>query len=495
VVINGHYLGRGNGISPGAFDLGRTGTHEVGHWLGLFHTFQGGCSGDSASNCNSEGDRVCDTPPTAAPNYGCPNTRNSCMESPVDYNDMMVNYMDYGDDACLLMFSTGQKDRMGFFLTNTRNTIWSAPNLTATGCDGTPAPGCYPTSAFTASASSVCVGDTIFFTSMSTGPANSWSWSLSGGTPSSSSLEHPFAVFNQPGIYPISLAVGNPFGVDLSTMDIEVVEAVLPPAMEGFEAANPPGGWYVRDEDQGGGWEQTDLAASEGQFSMVDRNYIQRQEGTADELVSPLYDLSNATDASLVFDYAYKRRDAFSPDTLNILVTTDCGQSWTSLWSRGNTSLPTVPGLAIPAEFVPNSSQWKRDTIDLTGYLGISGLRFMFQCIGGYGQSLYLDRINLDALVTGNEDAEMQNASLEIFPNPFREQPEIALDLTEPGRLTWQLHDLQGRVLHRQSRKFATAGRQLLDFEAGFWGNVPPGLYIMVVSGSSGTVSKKLVKL
>lgn len=495
VVINGHYMGRGNGINPGSFDLGRTGTHEVGHYLGLFHTFQGGCSGDSLSNCSSEGDRVCDTPPTSSPNYGCPPTRNSCMESPVDHNDMMVNYMDYGDDACLLMFSAGQKDRMGFFLNNTRTTLWSAPNLSDTGCDGTTAPGCYPVANFSASSITICEGDTVYFTSLATGPATSWSWSLVGGMPASSSLENPSATFSQAGIYSVSLGVSNAFGFDLKTLDIEVLQADLPPMAEGFEGATLPGGWEVRDEDKAGSWQQTDVAASEGQYCMVNRNYIQREKGSRDELLSPLYDLSTATQAALIFDYAYKKRDAFSPDSLNILVTTDCGRTWEKIWSRGGNSLPTVPGLSIPAEFVPNSSQWKSDTIDLADYLGATGLRFVFQCIGGYGQSLYLDRINLDALVTGQDEAEDLSARLEISPNPFREQPEIALELQKADEITWQLHDLQGRVVQRKIAKFSASGRHLLDFEPGFWGNLPAGVYIMVVSGSNGGVSKKLVKL
>ncbi|GLB38226.1 putative pregnancy-associated plasma protein-A [Lyophyllum shimeji] len=82
-------------------DLGRTLTHEAGHCLGLYHTFQGGCTG--------EGDLVDDTPAVSVPNFGCPIGRDSC---PGDGVDLINNFMDYTDDSCKTGFTTGQIARM-----------------------------------------------------------------------------------------------------------------------------------------------------------------------------------------------------------------------------------------------------------------------------------------------------------------------------------------------------------------------------------------------
>lgn len=98
VVCDYLYFGR-LGSAQAPFNLGRTATHEVGHWLNLRHIWgDGGCSVD---------DLVADTPVSNAPNYGCPLNHVSCGTI-----DMVQNYMDYTDDACMNVFTTGQKNRM-----------------------------------------------------------------------------------------------------------------------------------------------------------------------------------------------------------------------------------------------------------------------------------------------------------------------------------------------------------------------------------------------
>jgi len=99
------------------YNFGQTLTHEVGHWVGLYHTFQGGCR---------DGDFVVDTPPQSSPTFGCPATRDSCSSPGIDpirmslpYHkvvseliEVLDNYMDYSDDQCMTEFTPGQTERL-----------------------------------------------------------------------------------------------------------------------------------------------------------------------------------------------------------------------------------------------------------------------------------------------------------------------------------------------------------------------------------------------
>lgn len=105
VVINYQAFGDSVGTSiSGSANLGRTTTHEVGHWLNLFHTFQDGCPN---TNCLEQGDKVCDTPPVDTPTSGCPPNRVSC-----GVQSLTNDYMDYSSDACMNLFTEGQNFRV-----------------------------------------------------------------------------------------------------------------------------------------------------------------------------------------------------------------------------------------------------------------------------------------------------------------------------------------------------------------------------------------------
>ncbi|WP_317128817.1 GEVED domain-containing protein [Hymenobacter elongatus] len=137
VVIGPNYFGR-TGYLSAPFNLGRTATHEVGHWLNLRHIW-----GDA--NCGN--DLVTDTPTQQTSNGGCPSfPKRTCGNT--TNGDMFMNYMDYTDDACMYMFSTGQSTRMNALFTSggSRASLLTSLGGTAPGTGGggtTPPPVAY----------------------------------------------------------------------------------------------------------------------------------------------------------------------------------------------------------------------------------------------------------------------------------------------------------------------------------------------------------------
>lgn len=176
--------------------------HEVGHYLGLYHTFQGGCTNN---NCLNDGDHVCDTPPdgstAAVPCSAAPNSCSTDAQSgfTTDQPDLFQDYMDYGDFHCYSVFTQGQSDRMHWTLDHVRSGMLA--------CRSCLSPCTSPAVArFTSSSHAVLTGASVTFTNTSTN-ATSYTWAFNGIN--FSSATNPTYTFTAPGTFIIQLTANN----------------------------------------------------------------------------------------------------------------------------------------------------------------------------------------------------------------------------------------------------------------------------------------------
>lgn len=185
--------------------------HEVGHYLGLYHTFEGGCTNN---NCQLDGDQVCDTPPDATNDYTCPN--NSCateMNDTSSFNPFTgnvndsPNYMDYTN--CPLLFTTGQSTRMNAALNNIRSML-----LQSNGCGANPG-GPIPVASFTSSPG--CNGVSLTNTSTNSVGAQ-WDFNSDGLLDNSGNT----VSFNPPstGYYSVTMYATGIGGMDTITQTV-----------------------------------------------------------------------------------------------------------------------------------------------------------------------------------------------------------------------------------------------------------------------------------
>jgi PKD repeat protein len=201
-------------------------THEIGHYLGLDHTWggSGSCALDDGFN---------DTPNTIGPSFNyagsCSGNQMTCGATQTQYE----NYMDYSN--CTVMFSQAQANYMLNTLTGARASLLLSP-----GCDPTNTP---PVADFTADISNpiiIPVGGSVNFFDASTNVPTAWTWNFGGGA-TNSNIQNPSAVFNAVGTYTVSLTATNAFGSDTETKTahVQVVGAAPGTACDTLRNYNP----------------------------------------------------------------------------------------------------------------------------------------------------------------------------------------------------------------------------------------------------------------
>ncbi|MFM9985910.1 MAG: M43 family zinc metalloprotease [Flavobacteriales bacterium] len=485
IVIKHNYCGT---IGTGSGFTSRTLTHEIGHWLNLYHTWGPGNSPEDPDNCG-QSDLVSDTPTTIG--WTSCNLSGASCGSDVDN---VQNYMEYS--YCSRMFTWGQRQRMRAALTSNtaqRNQLITQSNLEATGVLDPPLCVAY----FTSPMTSVCVGDSVQFNDESYHNIVEWNWNFGDGNTLNGSdpatFKDPYHVYDQPGVYTVTLTVTN--GQEQLTSEVTGFVTVFQlaqndaPFAEGFENTWPANNWSIYNESNDETWEVTPTASYTDDKSLKLRNYNNDISGSFDVLYSATYDMSTATTIYVSYKWAYANRVNETDDMLRISVSGDCGATWQVRKIRkGLSNLPTAT--VTNTQFTPTTlDQWDSETLTLTqAQWFTSSFRVRFEFEGKGGNNLFLDDINITAeMPVGVEEAGLP-VLVNLYPNPA--EGNMTLEVVQPnsGNLKVSLFDATGRLCLIPFRGGSSSGKHLIAIP-----EQAAGMYYLRVEKDGLTCEKKVV--
>jgi len=415
VVIQYNAFGR-VGTLNASYNLGRTATHEVGHWLGLRHIWGDATCGDDFCN---------DTPVHQTSNTSCythPKS-NTCGTA----DEMFENYMDYSLDACLSIFTNDQKTRM-------RTVLTSSPlRVTLINSDA-----CIPPATNDAAIvdivnpkQDICVGNiSPIVTIKNFGSANltaaTINYKLDNGTLQTQlytgnlttlstanitlSAQNLIAGVHSLKIYctlPNGATDANP-ALDTIVLNFTATAGSSVPYNEAFESNTfPPASWLVNNvgNDCFTFREQTGLVGAQGTTTTAAFLYHYLYTPGAsetDELTTQLIDLTNVVaPLDLEFDLAYARKSATQYEDLKVEISTDCGQTYSAVIynkngnGSGSTDLRTVATNQTGDWKPAAANNWRHETISLNSYLG-NTIRLKFTTTNRGGNNIYIDNIKMD---------------------------------------------------------------------------------------------------
>ena len=325
---------------------------------------------------------------------------------------------------------------------------------------------------------------------------NTFTWSGNLASNATVNVNLPSIILSE-GEHQLSVTCSNPNGVvdinplnDSKSGGFRVMDATYQiPYYEDFSSNTfPPAGWSyighnryckmsrnpaIGSNSSGGGCLQMDNTSGTDDIS-----------GQQDYLISPKFDLSNASTSTLLkFDVAYAQYSSSTNDRLEVLASSDCGSTWHSIYNQSGAALATVsPTTGV---FVPEWYEWRRDLVYISNFIGQPEVLFLFKTTSNYGNNLYLDSIEVSFEATVGLDKRNEKIELNLFPNPTKNF--FTVKSNEPVTKII-ISSLLGNKIKEYN--FSSNTDKLIQLDVN---DLPAGTYFVTAKIGSGTQTKKLI--
>jgi hypothetical protein len=329
-----------------------------------------------------------------------------------------------------------------------------------------------------------------------------WTGSLARLTGASVTLSA--TTVNAFGVHTLEAFISSPNGVsdgDPSNDTLRLTFSYQPtadlPQKEGFEPDQfPPAGWFLVNPDGDLTWKRTTKVAREGQASAFMNNFNYADHGQVDALISPLFRFASAD--SIYFDfqlsaatYSYPGSTDIPMDTLEVLLSTDCGVHFTSVYKKWGADLQTLgdPNAPHPTEFFPSGpQQWRKETVNLTEALaGAPSFILQIRNTNNPENNLFLDELNL---YTRNLPASLKQKGYLISPNPFRDHITLRQYPDASGFLGLEIFGATGQLVYKMDHVDGPASASIeLDL-----GKLARGMYVVRLRFKDRLESQRIIK-
>jgi len=356
---------------------------------------------------------------------------------------------------------------------------------------------------FATSKESTCVGDTVWITDHTLFSPNQWQWTFNPATVTyvygtDANSQNPIIVIDEAGSFDVNLQVWNLNGsVQLEKQEFIVSGGFIPYYKETFEEGSySVMGWTIDNPDDGVTWQIYEVGGTSPGIMAAGIDFREYYAiGQRDRLISPAFNLEGIGSASLGFQYSYAQRITEGADSLLVMVSPDCGNSWVTVFADAeNGSGNFATHEFIDDDFWPTNYEdwcmagWGAPCInlDLSQWAGQPNVKVAFETYSFFGNPMIIDNVTISQFV-GQEENAISEKEVKVFPNPAGKHFKVLL----PDNYTFSeiiMVNQLGQIVYQSK----TDGVSNI-IEVNLGSDLQSGMYFLKIRGENEEISKKVL--